>query len=321
MMSFFRFQLSYKVVARQFLKQHLPLDLQKQINWKTLNSEPTSLIITSDLFKKFFKEKVSDVIYSVRLNNNKEAKLCVICEHQSTPDEWMILRAAQYTLNAAYKYIRQGKALPLIYVIVIYNGSRKYHYPTDWKELVDADPELVDRYFLRGYQLLNLKTLPPKLSEDFLLSDMLKFVLYAHTHKMSADEEEEFLKQLGRYLSRVKEDELKTSYLFYLVKIKNYDPEKLLKCLGQENEEIVMTLAKRWENDGWKKGWNEGRSKGWDEGRDKGIVEGEQRGELNAARAIAKQLLQDGMPLQKVARVTGLMLGGVEQLQQELTEV
>ena len=309
---FFRFQLSNKLVAQQFLKQHVPVNLQKHIDWSTLKPESTSLIQVGPL-KNFFKEHISDVVYSIRMSNHEEAKLCVVCEHQSTPDKWMIMRAAEYTLNAGYAYIRQGKELPFIYVIVLYNGSRTYNCPTDWKEVVHADPELVDQYFLRGYHLLNLKTLPSKLSEDFLLSDVMKFVLHAHTRVFSPEEEETFLKQLGYYFPQIKDEKLKISYLFYLLRIKNYDSEKLLKYIGQENEEIVMTFAERWENEGWNKGIIEGEQRG--------EKRGEKRGKLDAARTIAKQLLKDGMPLQKVAKITGLMLDVVEQLEQELEEV
>ena len=255
------------------------------------------------------KEQISDVVYSVRLKNKDKANLCVVCEHQSTADKWMIMRAAEYTLGVGRLYISQKKDIPLIHVTVLYNGNKAYNYPTSWKEVIHADPELVDRYFLRGYQLLDLNKIPDVLSEKFFLSDMVKFVLKSRRHPVSEEEEKQFFEKLRVYFTKIRDRDLMLGYLFYLSEVKDYAPEQLISLVGKENEEVVMTLGERWHKEGWNKGWSEG------------VVSGKHAGGLDAARIIAERLLLKKMTLDDVVETTGLTRDKVRKLQKDLAKV
>ena len=60
----------------------------------------------------------------------------------------------------------------------------------------------------------------------------------------------------------------------------------------------------------------EGRKEGREEGREEGRKEGEEKGEKKKAIDIAKNLLESGMPLMRVAEMTELDIEDVEALEQ-----
>ncbi len=68
------------------------------------------------------------------------------------------------------------------------------------------------------------------------------------------------------------------------------------------------------ESEGIKKGIELGIEKGIEIGVEKGKLEGEKQKSIE----IAKELLEDGMPLEKISKITKLSIDEIEKIQEEL---
>ena len=61
-------------------------------------------------------------------------------------------------------------------------------------------------------------------------------------------------------------------------------------------------------------GWDEGRAEGREEGKAEGRVEGRAEGKVEAKHAIARGMKADGMPVEAIAKYTGLSAKEIENL-------
>ena len=61
-------------------------------------------------------------------------------------------------------------------------------------------------------------------------------------------------------------------------------------------------------------GWDEGRAEGREEGKAEGRVEGRAEGKVEAKHAIARGMKADGMPVEAIAKYTGLSVDEIEKL-------
>ncbi len=81
-----------------------------------------------------------------------------------------------------------------------------------------------------------------------------------------------------------------------------------------------MTIAEKLREQGMKKGrvqgMQEGREQGMQEGREQGIKEGERKG----LEKTAMTMLQEGVEVAFIAKVTGLSVADIEQLQVSLEQ-
>jgi len=168
---FFRESMKDSRVSRQFLKTHLPADLCALVNFNALELQPRSQSNTVR------RESIVDVLFKTQIEGN-EAYIYLLLEHQSTPDPLMAFRVLQYTVNAIHEHLRHHKTskIPLIYPLVVYHG-RPYQFITNINELVDAPKELVDRYFLQPFQLLDLNQLDDEVIKQNTWSGIVEFVL------------------------------------------------------------------------------------------------------------------------------------------------
>ena len=69
--------------------------------------------------------------------------------------------------------------------------------------------------------------------------------------------------------------------------------------------------------DGLEEGRAEGREEGRAEGREEGRAEGRGEGQEEATRVVAQAMLADGLPVARVAKITGLSLAEVQALPHE----
>lgn len=74
-----------------------------------------------------------------------------------------------------------------------------------------------------------------------------------------------------------------------------------------DEKEIVETATN--------KGLREGMEKGLEQGREEGMKQGIEQGEKRKSTEIAKELLKENMPIEKIAKITKLSKEEIEQLQ------
>ena len=113
--------LSDLTMAKDFLRSHLPDTIKKQIDFNTLQIEPTSLV------NENLKQYTTDILYSVKIDNALGFIYCLV-EAQSTPDKLMPFRFWHYQSLILSQYLKTHKKedtkLPVIIPLLLYTGKQ-----------------------------------------------------------------------------------------------------------------------------------------------------------------------------------------------------
>jgi len=143
-------------VARDLIRACLPEDLLAVTDLDGLEWQKR------DYTNTVRTESEIDVLYRTKISG-MEAFLYVLLEHQARPDPLMPFRILYYTFLILHEYVKEVEAkggtvkkLPLLVPVVIYHGQQPWNYPSDIHSLIDAPRELVDRYFMQPYRLIDL---------------------------------------------------------------------------------------------------------------------------------------------------------------------
>jgi len=307
--TFVRTAMSDLRVAREFFLAHLPQAILNQMDLKHLKLQPRSHI------NDIRKETIVDILYKTTIAQ-REAYLYLLVEHQSSPDELMAFRILKYTCNVIDQHLKETgkKSLPLIYPIVIYHAERPYPYSTDIQELVDAPRELVERYFLKPFQLIDLARIDDEDLKRYEWAGVMEFALKHIYARDILPAIKKFVKILHR-LDQADGREFVSIVLEYLMaRGAIQDKESFYRLINEQVSvdlgEKVMTIAEELRAEGRQKGFMEGIEKGLEQGLEKGLEQGLEQGKLE----VAKRLLMEGVEALFVAKVTGLPLAQIEEL-------
>lgn len=113
--------LSHKEAATNFFKEYLPGSLVQIINFETLTPLNTSYVGQN------LKTSYSDLVWSVKLKNQKNVQISMLLEHKSHPDPDTAFQLLEYLALAYRKQRRETKKTELIIPVLYYHGK------TDWK--------------------------------------------------------------------------------------------------------------------------------------------------------------------------------------------
>ncbi|WP_348539282.1 Rpn family recombination-promoting nuclease/putative transposase [Rickettsia endosymbiont of Oedothorax gibbosus] len=86
--------MSNKIAAKEFLEYYLPSNFKEKVDLSKITIEKESYI------EETLQEKFSDIVYSIKTNNDDTAFVYILLDHQSTVDYWMALRLWRYALPA-----------------------------------------------------------------------------------------------------------------------------------------------------------------------------------------------------------------------------
>ena len=293
---FFRTVMADQRVAREFLTIHLPEDILCVTDLNNLVLQPQSHI------NEVRKETIVDILYKTTIAD-QEAYIYLILEHQSTPDKLMPYRMLKYTCHAIDHELKitKKKLLPFVFPIVIYHAERPYPYSTDIKDIVDAPKELVERYFLKPFQLIDLGRVEDEQLKQQSWAGVMEFAL-KHIFERDILPYVKEIANILRYLAQSGgEDYVSIVLQYFLERSELRDKEAFFELINTEISveigEKVMTLAERLVA----------------EGMQKGRVEGMQKGKLE----VAECLLSEGLELNFVAKVTGLPSEQIQELQEQ----
>ena len=285
---FFRKAMEDKRVAMAFLKAHLPSDLCGKIDFNTLVLQPRSQT------NAVRRESIVDVLFKTMIDG-REAYIYLLLEHQSTPDPLMSFRVIEYTVNAIHEHLKKHKTtkIPLIYPLVVYHG-RPYEFITDIRDLVDAPRELVDRYFLKPFQLLDLSKIDDEVLKQNVWSGIMTFVL---KHIFERDMLP-FLQDIASLLKKIDENDgqdLLGIVLQYIIERaelsdKNAFFELINANISYETGGEIMTIAEQLRH------------------------EGELRGKLEGKLETAQEMLKAGTDIEFIAKVTHLPIEKIKAL-------
>jgi predicted transposase/invertase (TIGR01784 family) len=240
------------------------------------------------------KETIVDILYKTTIAGH-EAFLYLLLEHQSTPDELMAFRMLRYTCNVIAHYLDTtgNKLLPLIYPMVIYHGDSRYPYSTDVRDIVDAPRDLVDQFFLKPFHLIDLGQIEDSQLKQHAWAGVMEFAL----KHIFARDIMPYLREMAGLLHKIAQSGGRDYILIVLqyvlergeLKDKKAFFELINMQISPEVGEKIMSLAEQLKA----------------EGRVEGTLE------------IAERLLAEKVELAFIAKITGLSLAKIKELQKK----
>jgi predicted transposase/invertase (TIGR01784 family) len=233
-------------------------------------------------------------------NTGSEAYIYLLLEHQSSPDPLMAFRLLEYTVQAIEQHIRKHRTtkIPLIYPLVVYHGKLPFRHSNNINDLVDAPRELVDNYFLKPFQLLDLGKIDDEVMKKNAWSGIMEFVL-KHIYAPDMLQYLYDIQTIMIYLDQHGGRDYLGIVLQYVIKEstltdRNTFIELINKNLSKETGENIMSLAQQW--------------------RAEGVLEGKLEGKIETAR----NMLAEGCDPVFIVKVTGLTLLEIQAIQEKI---
>lgn len=268
--------LTRKENAVSFFREYLPGDVADRADWRTLKIAKETFISPE------LKERVSDILYTVRVKNAL-VFIYLLLEHQSTADNWMPLRFYHYMGAIWDLFLKQNPGatrLPEIIPILFYHGKDPWTVSPRFQGLI-VEPALMPacrprfEHVVRDLSAFSDAEIKGNISVRLFLSVMRRV--------FSPD----FSQHLDRMLPLFAELSSKRMGMQYLETVLRYiysvrddiDPEetekKLIQVIDEDKKEGVMTVAERL--------------------RREGEIRGEERGEVRGKIKLCQELLANGL--------------------------
>ena len=266
--------------AAGILRSVLPAELVAQLDFSTLELEPSSFI------DQHLAERHTDLLFRMRLGG--QHILFALLEHQSTSPHLMAFRMLAYLVWRWESWLKKNPSattLPLIIPIVISHAKTGWTVTTQVADLIDLPAELrvclapiipTMRFVLDDLtqrQDTELKTRP--------MTAIGRVALFALKNGRDSDDLTEGLVDWAPVLSAAIEDgnaEALTTIIRYLLTVnETIEVEPLIKrlapVLGRNMETVLMTAGDRLRAEGKAEGLAEGKA----EGKAEGLAEGRAR--------------------------------------------
>jgi predicted transposase/invertase (TIGR01784 family) len=194
----------------------------------------------------------------------------------------------------------QEKQLPIVFSILYYHGKKRpYPYSLDVFDLF-ADRVLAKETFTKPAHLVDLAKILDKQIKQYKLIGLLTYTqkhIWDQDFALLVNDLKEIIIKASKNM-KINEDFLLylRSNLHYIIEIANIENEhKFIQKLEEipfiKGYQIVGNLARKWR----------------DEGKAEGMTEN--------SKKIAINLLNEGLSIQKIAKVTGLAMSEIETLQ------
>lgn len=249
---FFQRQFQRIEFAISFIKENLPEEIVKRIDFKTLRMAPGNFV------GKALRNRRSDVLYEARMGGRKSL-FYIHLEHQRSPNKKMAFRMLVYTVHIWEQFEAQypKKDLPLIFPMVVYQGKRKWSAPKNVHDLLDV-PEYLKLYCPQmSFELMDLSSLK---DEDIRGEILQRMVLHIMMNIDSPDINELLFEKYLPFWDEISKEKRGIEYiedmLYYLSYKSQYlDRERTVEQLShypetQNVREVVMTLAEQWKQEG-----------------------------------------------------------------------
>lgn len=304
---FFKDLMKDNRVAQEFFKTHLPQDLQSVMQWESLKLE------SNEYINRLGSESLTDVVFSVLLEDDKLAYLTLIVDHQSSPHPLMPFRSENYRYGMIDNYIKEHpntKTVPLVIPIVLYHGARPWKYEKEnLHSYVNAPQELVEKYAFKPFIFIDLNKVEDGQLTQFLYAGVMQLALKRIFAKNISPYLSEMM-VLVRSLDQKNDWEIVEAVLKYLINAAEVTSDELFRViqteLPVETGEKIMTVAEQL------------IAKGEQRGEQRGEKRGLQQGMEIKEKQIAKNLLASGLSIDFVAKNTDLGIDLLQKLQEEV---
>ena len=303
---FFRASMGHQSVAIDFIQHHFPKKISQALNTNSLK------LLQQSFIKKDLQEHFSDLVFSCKLAD-KPAYLTLLIEHQSSPDKMMAFRIHQYLFGLLSNYRKQhpNKLLPAVYSLVFYHGkTTPYPYSLSLQSCFDDPLNIMSEVLYQDIALVDINQLPDEVlkKQEWIgpVTSALKYIRQQEMAPFALDILASLQWSMDKYEAQ-EMLELLLKYLFNAGNIEDIDSfvESSLEQLSSPIRSEMMTFAEKMEERGIQKGKQEG------------ILEGKQEGKIEGKQDIALRMLNEGVELAFISKVTDLSLADLKRLQEK----
>lgn len=308
--AFFRRMMKNTRLARDFFQTHLPEKILSLVDLSKIKLEDCSFV-DEDLY-----EHESDVLFSVkRTDTDEDCFLYTLCEHQNTPDPEMPFRLIYYIMQFLKRYLIDHRPspfpLPLVYPLVVYNGTTPWNTHRDFLSSFGALSEFAQAVFFDPFAILEVAQMDEAdLKRAHLCNLMLASMLRTKNiqeieskvklldelfQSCGIDLRSGILRSVLKYLSSCIDPSHQDTQSYWLIVKQTFSP----KYQG-----VVMDLLELTKY----QAYQEGKKVWMEKGIEKGI------------KKTAIQMLKEGVDMALIARVTELPMEEVQNLAAVATE-
>ena len=314
--AFFHSAMSDPRVSKAFFSQHLPQSLKQHVDLDSLKIEAGSFI------DEELRRQTTDMLFSLTWKD-KPAYLYTLVEHQRKPERLMAFRSLKYRIRIMDHHLKQTGNLPLVFVVVVYNGDSQYPYSTDLFDLFDADKEVAKELLNRPFELIDLT----QIADETLKQEAWLGILELSLKHCKAPDLLPFLEDAILLFKTVEQNngaeyiKIALTYLLTVSEVSDLQALRVLlhHHLSHEQEEYVMSFAQQMKQEGRQEGRQEGQQEGWQKGRQEGRQEGQQegwqKGRQETQREMALRLIEANIAAdEQIAELVGLPYEEVKRL-------
>ncbi len=266
---FFQKNFQNMELAVSFFKQYLPRKLVKSVDWNSL------LLAPGEFVGKALQYRRSDILYIGSFKSGK-ILLYIHLEHQRTSVKNMSIRMLTYTdhIWQQFQKLYPNQELPIIYPMVIYQGTRKWTAPLSVHDFMNT-PDFLKEYCPQmKYDLMDLSSIEDKdIRGNLQVRLMLLIMKNIDSPHITELLFESYLPLFAELLKDKRGLEHIEDMLYYLsCKGRHLDEDEVIKQLNHNPEntgikEVIMTLAEQWKQEGIELGIEKGKIEGKIEGK------------------------------------------------------
>jgi hypothetical protein len=252
--------------AAALLRELLPAELRELVAWDTLDGETGSFVDPG------LADRHSDLVFSARLRTGASSLLYVLLEHQSSRDPMMTLRTLSYQTRiwSQFRKEQPGAWLPPILAVLVSHARGGWTTARMLGELFDpavrAIPALAA---LVPRPPLIVEDLARRSSKDLQAWSLAAFPKLALWLLRDARDPRRLLDSFDAWITTFAEAERApggidaiTTLLVYLFRVvdpvHHHELRAKIRQLGPHSEEIIMSIADMWHEQGRAKGREEG---------------------------------------------------------------
>lgn len=262
--SFFRQVMSRQDVATDFLRHYLPPEAAALVNLSSVEARSETFV------DPHLRSHHSDMVFAVRLNDNRPAAVYVLFEHKSYPDVRVACQLLRYMVRIWERWPKPSGGLQPIIPLVVYHGQPEWRTPVNLAGMYDGPANLLDYFPDFRYWLVDLS----EFSDAEIRGDaMLRLALLAMKHirdQQALEQAPEILDLMEKPAATESTAEFVAIVLRYFVTgsdtIAEADLRQTMEKHWPEGVAVMSTIAEGWVEQGIQKGLNQGLNQGRREG-------------------------------------------------------
>lgn len=281
---FFRQTLSRQDVATDFLRHYLPPEAAALVNLSSVEPMADTFIDGG------LQAHYSDLLFAVRLNDNRPAAVYVLFEHKSYPDVRVAFQLLRYMVRIWERWPKPSGGLQPIIPLVVYHGQWEWRTPINLAGMYDGPADLLSYFPDFRYCLVDLS----KFSDaDIRGEAMLRLALLAMKHirdRQALEQVPEIFDLMEKLSQTESTAEFVATVLRYFITgsdtMTEADLRQSMEKHWPEGVTVMSTIAERWIEQGVQKGIGigvqQGMQQGINQGLQQGIAQGRREGILSA---------------------------------------